>query len=149
LRGGHEAMDATLVQLGGGVAEPNWDLVQIDYRYGRLTIAAICRKHGITRGDLLLRAARHRWQTLRTDDTDRDILIGLMLGVLERQITHLENVEMTATGDKEVVVLGKLASTLEKLIDIEDRAKAPAGQGEDMQALRTKLARRIENLKRS
>ncbi len=86
---------------------------------------------------------------MRTDDTDRDILIGLMLGVLERQITHLENVEMTATGDKEVVVLGKLASTLEKLIDIEDRAKAPAGQGEDMQALRTKLARRIENLKRS
>jgi len=142
-------MDAAAGALSRGADEPNWDLVQIDYRMARLTIAAICRKHKINRGDLLLRALRHKWPTLRTGDTDREILIGMMLGVLEIQITHLETVDMTASGDKEVVVLGKLASTLEKLIDIEDRSKAPAGTGEDMQALRTKLARRIDSLKRA
>ena len=127
---------------------PNWDIVAEDYRWGRITIPAICRKHGIGRNELLQRAARHKWKTLRDDTTDRVILIGMMLGVLELQIGHLEGVDMTQTGDKEVAVLGKLATTLEKLIDIEDKSKAPAGTGENMQELRNKLARRIENLKR-
>ena len=129
-------------------AGPNWDIVFEDYYWGRITIPAICRKHGISRGELLQRAARHKWKTLRTHFTDRVILIGMMLGVLEQQIGHLEEVNMTRTGDKEVAVLGKLATTLEKLIDIEDKSKAPAGAGENMQELRNKLARRIENLKR-
>lgn len=130
-------------------AEPNWDTVAIDYQTGHLTLPALCRKHGITRSTLLLRATRHKWRTLRTEDTDRLILIDMLFGALERQIAHLETVEMTRTGDKEVVVLGKLAATLEKLVDIEDRSKAPAGSGENMKELRIKLARRIENLKRS
>jgi hypothetical protein len=129
-------------------AGPNWDIVAEDYYWGRITIPAICRKHGISRGELLQRAARHKWKTLRDDTTDRVILIGMMLGVLEQQIGHLETVNMTQIGDKEVAVLGKLATTLEKLIDIEDKSKAPAGTGENMQELRNKLARRIENLKR-
>ncbi|RYE81805.1 MAG: hypothetical protein EOP19_17810 [Hyphomicrobiales bacterium] len=127
---------------------PDWEGAALDYLYARLTIAAICRKYGVSRGELLQRAVRHKWKTLRTDDTDREILIGMMLGVLEQQIGHLEKTEMTQTGDKEVAVLGKLATTLEKLIDIEDKSRAPAGTGENMQELRNKLARRIENLKR-
>ena len=129
-------------------AGPNWDIAAEDYYWGRITIPAICRKHGVSRGELLQRAARHKWKTLRDDTTDRVILIGMMLGVLEQQIGHLEEVDMTRTGEKEVAVLGKLATTLEKLIDIEDKSKAPAGAGENMQELRNKLARRIENLKR-
>lgn len=130
------------------VAGPNWDLVAIDYCYPHLTIAALCRKHRITRGELMLRAARHKWKTLRADDTDRLILIWMLFGVMERQIGHLEETEMTPSGEKEAAVLGKLATTLEKLIDIEDKSKAPAGTGENMQELRNKLAQRIDNLKR-
>jgi hypothetical protein len=126
----------------------NWDIAAQDYYWGRLTIPAICRKHKTTRNELLQRAARHKWKTLRDDTTDRVILIGMMLGVLEQQIGHLETVEMTQTGDKEVAVLGKLATTLEKLIDIEDKSRAPAGAGENMQDIRNKLAQRIANLKR-
>jgi hypothetical protein len=126
----------------------NWDIVAEDYRWGRLTISAMCRKHRITRNELLQRAAKHKWKTLRDDTTDRDILIGMMLGVLEQQIGHLETNAMTNSGDKEVAVLGKLATTLEKLIDIEGRSKGPAGTGENMQEIRNKLARRIDNLKR-
>jgi len=128
--------------------EPNWDLVAVDYLYDHMTIPALCRRHRISRGELLRRAARHKWKTLRQHDTDRLILINEMLGVLELQIGHLEEAKMTQTGEKEVAVLGKLATTLEKLIDIEDKSKAPAGTGENMQELRNKLARRIENLKR-
>jgi hypothetical protein len=127
---------------------PNWDLVAVDYFYDHITIQALCRKHRITRGELLYRAMRHRWKTVRGNYTDRGILIGMMLGVLELQIGHLEEVEMTKTGEKEVAVLGKLATTLEKLIDIEDKSRRPAGTGENMQDIRNKLARRIENLKR-
>jgi hypothetical protein len=127
---------------------PNWDLIAVDYLYEHITIQALCRKHRITRGELLYRATRHKWKTLRGSYTDRGILIGMMLGVLELQIGHLEEVQMTKTGEKEVAVLGKLATTLEKLIDIEDKSRRPAGTGEDMQEIRNKLARRIENLKR-
>ena len=127
---------------------PNWDIVAEDYRWGRLTIPAICRKHGVARHELLQRAARNKWKTLRDAGTDREILIGMMLGVLEQQIGHLERIEMTQSGEKEVAVLGKLATTLEKLIDIEDRSKPRIGAGENMQEIRNKLAQRIENLKR-
>ena len=127
---------------------PNWDIVAEDYRWGRLTIPAMCRKHGIARNELLQRASKHKWKTLRDAGTDREILIGMMLGVLEQQIGHLETIEMTQTGEKEVAVLGKLATTLEKLIDIEDRSKPRVGAGENMQEIRNKLAQRIENLKR-
>lgn len=74
---------------------PNWDIVAEDYRWGRLTIPAICRKHRIARNELLQRAARNKWKTLRDAGTDREILIGMMLGVLEQQIGHLERIEMT------------------------------------------------------
>lgn len=127
---------------------PNWEIVAEDYKWARLTIPAICRKHGITANELLQRAARNKWKTLRDESTDRTILIGMLLGALEQQIGHLEGIEMTQSGEKEVAVLGKLASTLEKLIDIEDRAKPRAGSAVDMQEIRNKLAQRIENLQR-
>jgi hypothetical protein len=61
---------------------------------------------------------------------------------------------MTETGEKEVAVLGKLASTLEKLIDIDNAATAatqankPKAQRKDIEELRNKLAQRIAQLKR-
>lgn len=140
--------EAKLASQIVAVGTPNWDVVAEDYRWGRLTIPAICRKHRIARNELLQRAAKNKWKTVRDDNTDRDILIGMMLGALEQQIGHLETIEMTKSGEKEVAVLGKLATTLEKLIDIEDRSRTPAGTREDMQEIRNKLARRLENLKR-
>jgi hypothetical protein len=130
----------------------DWDLVRVDYEALGITRAAICRKHGITRAELAAKAKLSRWSAARTNDTDRAILIGMMLGVLEAQIGQLEAAaEMTATGDKEVAVLGKLATTLEKLIEIEDKGQgnaAPRRATADMKALRNKLARRIDQLKR-
>jgi hypothetical protein len=81
---------------------------------------------------------------------DRGAIIGRMFRLLDRQIIQLEH-DMTSTGEKEVAVLGKLASTLEKLIDIDNAETAgqPArGPGKDMRDLRNKLAARIEQLKR-
>lgn len=143
-----EQAESALQAIAPAKLGPNWDIAAEDYYWGRLTIPAVCRKHGISRNELLQRAARHKWKTLRDNTTDRKILIGMMLGVLEQQVGHLEIIEMTQSGEREVAVLGKLATTLEKLIDIEDRSKAPAGTAENMQELRNKLARRIENLKR-
>ena len=49
---------------------------------------------------------------------------------------------MTHTGEKEAAVLGKLASTLEKLIEIDDAAagKPKPAQGRKMRDLRDQLA---------
>ena len=143
-------------ELGSEAAQPpvrrvNWDLVRIDAEGRGITRAAICRKHGITRAELAAKARTSKWNFSGGNDTDRAILIGMMLGVLEAQIGQLETSDMTTTGEKEVAVLGKLATTLEKLIDIEDKGRPPtepAGHGEDMKALRNKLARRIDQLKR-
>jgi hypothetical protein len=49
----------------------NWDTVAIDYGYAEMTIGAICRKHAISRAELLQRAKAHRWPTQRTQSTDR------------------------------------------------------------------------------
>jgi hypothetical protein len=130
-----------------GAREVNWDIVALDYRYGHITKPAICRKHGITLGELNLRASTHKWVTDRTPDTDREILIGMMFGVIETQIGRLETSDVTAGNEKEVAVLGRLATTLEKLIDIEDKGRPVSGHGENMKDLRNKLARRIEQLK--
>ena len=73
-----------------------------------------------------------------------------MFRLLERQIKQLEE-NMTQTGEKEVAVLGKLASTLEKLIDIDnaelERSRTAHRSARKCSNLRNKLAQRIAQLK--
>lgn len=131
---------------------PDWAAIKLDYEYGAITQGAICDKHGITRGMLTRRARRDLW-TLRFATTipDRATIIRRLFHLLEKQTIQLEE-HMTTTGEKEVAVLGKLASTLEKLIAI-DNAETGSRPGrtedKDMKELRNKLARRIAQLKRA
>jgi hypothetical protein len=128
----------------------DWQAVRGDYE-GRVgTTAEIARRYGISTKTLNTRAVIDGWAMRNIRRTiDRGAIIARMFRVLERQIIQLEK-DMTETGEKEVAVLGKLASTLEKLIDI-DAAAAPekaAAQSSDIKELRHKLAQRIAQLKR-
>lgn len=113
-----------------------------------LTLDAIADKHGITRSALSWRVKRHLWSMRnRSPATDRGQLIGRMFRVLERQIVQLET-QMTKTSDKEVALLGTMARTLEKLMALDgSKTKALSKQPRrDIQALRNKLAERLDRL---
>jgi hypothetical protein len=127
----------------------DWDAVRRDYEGRRGTTAEIARRYGTATKTLSTRATVGGWvrRNIR-HSVDRSGIIARMFRVLERQIIQLEK-DMTQTGEKEVAVLGKLASTLEKLIDIDTAAKPqqPTAEVEDMKELRNKLAQRIAQLK--
>jgi hypothetical protein len=129
-----------------------WDRVRADFEGDGVTEAGICRRYGITHDELWLRAAKNKWKREhRLNGLDRVILIRQMFGLLETHIVKLETTEMTEVGDKETAVLGKLVSTLDKLIEIEGRAGAKTGpeDAKEMRDIRNKLARRIDRLKQA
>ena len=131
----------------------DWDAIRLDYESDALTSIGICRKYGIGHDVLATHARRSKWYgEHRSNGLDRSILIRQLFGVLETQIKHLEGVEMTTTGEKEVAVLGKLAATLEKLLELDSKAvnKRPdAAQTKEMQDLRNKLIKRLEAFKQA
>ncbi|HTJ57004.1 MAG TPA: hypothetical protein VL418_05500 [Devosiaceae bacterium] len=131
--------------------KPDWEAVRADYEGEGGTLDAICARHGISRSALSWRAKHHLWsQRNRTGNVDRPQIIKRMFRLLEMQLIQLEK-DMTQTGDKEVAVLGKLASTLEKLIEIDNAAaeKPKPTRSKEIHDLRNKLAQRIEQLKRA
>lgn len=138
-------------RLSAVAPDLDWDAVRHDYESDALTTIGICKRYGIGHDVLAAHARRARWfGEHRTDGLDRTILIRQLFGVLETQIKHLEGIEMTTTGEKEVAVLGKLAATLEKLIEIDGKAatKRPSpAQTKEVQEFRNKLVKRIEEFK--
>jgi hypothetical protein len=127
-----------------------WDAVRKDFESDGLTDAGLCRKHNVDHDELWQHARKNKWRTEhRENGLDRIILIRLLFGLLERHIQKLEKVEMTEVSEKEAAVLGKLVSTMDKLIEIEGRTGRTTGPREtrEMQDLRNKLARRIDRLK--
>ena len=127
----------------------DWAAVRADYETGEETLAVIAARHGTTPSALSWRAKKQLWPSrYRTGNVDRPQIIKRMFRVLELQVLALEG-NMEQTGEKEVAVLGKLASTLEKLIDIDNAASATKPRArKDIEELRNKLAQRIAQLKR-
>ena len=129
----------------------DWAAVRVEYEAGKEPVLAICAKYGVTHGAINWRIKKELWTPRKTTShVGRPQIIKRMFRVLELQLLALEG-NMAQTGEKEVAVLGKLASTLEKLIDIDNAATAaakPRAQRKDIEELRNKLAQRIAQLKR-
>ena len=129
-----------------------WQDIRYAYEATDEPVLDLCARHGLSVRTLYERARIEAWTPRHQPAAvDRIGIINRMFSLLDRQILHLER-NMTATGEKEVAVLGKLASTLEKLIDIENASaahKAKAMPRKDITDLRNKLAERIEQLKRA
>jgi hypothetical protein len=126
----------------------DWEAVRIDYEAKVLPVRQVAEQHGVAQWAMLHKAKAEGWKPRSVSrSVDRAGIIARMFRLLERQIIQLER-DMDKTGEKEVAVLGKLASTLEKLIEI-DRAERPQPptRHKDMQELRDKLALRIAQLK--
>lgn len=135
--------------------EPDWITIRAEYESDDDTIIAISERHNVPTSTIYSRASREMWPRRRAHTTRRSVLIGRMFALLEQQIQRLEidmaKREHPEGSDKEVAVLGNLTRNLEKLIelDIKDKAGRPKPADKtEMEALRKKLATRIEQLKR-
>lgn len=129
-------------------ADIAWAPIRIDYEARGLTLNAVSEKHGVPLDRLQDHARKAKWQRDDSDVTDRRILINQLLALLERQIKQV-NDEMKTTGEKEVAVLNKLATSLEKLIAMdkaEASQKAGGTETREMADIRIKLAKRINAL---
>jgi hypothetical protein len=125
-----------------------WDRIRTDWISPAVTLAGIADKHDVSAEDILHHAKKSKWPP-RPEGIDALILIRRLLGVLERQIEHLKEMTMTASGEKEAAVLGRLTQNLGKLIDLQkDAARGPEQETEtaEMLDLRNKLAERINAL---
>jgi uncharacterized protein YjcR len=139
----------SLAELGNPAPVFDWAAIKSDYEAGGMTVTAVAEKHGVAIAALHAERKRAGWTLRRiVSTTNRTSLIGRMFRLLDRQITQLEET-MAKSGDKEVAVLGNLARTLEKLIEIEDAEKpkrSTKAHSKDMQDIRRKLEKRIDDL---
>ena len=128
-----------------------------DYEGGKGSQVVIAARYGLTLSALKWRIKRDVWKTrYRSKSVDRPQIIKRMFRVLELQVKDLE-MEMARmaqddkrSGDREVAVLGRLASNLETLmkLDAKTERKPRARREKEIQLIREKLTRRIENLVR-
>jgi hypothetical protein len=129
----------------------NWELVRLQVRAGEMTRNRICAEHGITAQRLAARIKENRWD-VDEDATERDrtILLGWGYRVLERLLIQLAECEMSETGEREGVALGRLMTSLDRMIALETRItgrKPTPRQSREMVELRAKIAKRLDELK--
>jgi hypothetical protein len=141
----------------GGVAHASddedavafWAPIQIDYEAGAESLKAIAAKHGITLSQLTWRARRRLWRPRHLSRrAGGSSLLARLFRLLERQVHQMEQ-ERSPMGEKEAAVLGRVATTLEKLIQLERTAvppKATKPHTKDLEELRKKIAQRFEEI---
>ena len=135
--------------LGRFAARPVDDVEAIrrDYEESNKTRAQICADHNISPPALQRVITQGIWRRRAPRRVDPNDLMMRMFVVLGDQLTSLEK-DMTKSGTAEAAVLGKLATTLDRLIAIK-RAEAkhqPRQQSREIDELRSKIAERIAEL---
>lgn len=132
-------------------AEIDWPAIRVAYEAKEKPVDAIAAEFSVQRSAIYNRARRDGWQARKPNKpASRQNLIARLSAMLESQIAHLETT-MTPGDDKEIALLGTMARTLEKLIELDkkdERAKPAAARDREMTAMRKKLAARINDLKK-
>lgn len=125
----------------------DWVAVRIAYEARDETEVQIRQRFSITEGKLRRRREKEHWIKRSARTIERGTLVMAMMRVLARQITILEK-QMTGPIDKEATLLGTMAKTLEKLMELEKADAAQRPTQKDLTDLRNKVAKRIEQLTR-
>ncbi len=120
--------------------------VRADYLGRTLSNEQIIEKHGISLSALHRLVVAEHWEPRAPRRIDPNDLAMRMLGLLENQVLYLED-NMTKVGATEAAVLGKLAMTLDKLIEIRRAEnRYPRRAAEEIEGLRSKIAERLAEL---
>lgn len=129
----------------------DWERVRLQVKAGEMTRQRICAEHGITMQRLARRIKEMKWDVDQdATDHDRKILVGWLYQVFEKQVIHLFEADMSASGERESMLLGRLALNLDRMIALDIRVtgkKPTARQTKEMTALRAKIAKRLDELK--
>lgn len=128
----------------------DWDKVRLDVKVAELTRNQICAKYHITTKRLANRIRENKWD-VEEDATvhDRKIIIENLFLAVERQVGHLLEGQMSDSGERESALLGRLVTTLDRLISVDARVtgkKPTQRQSKEMTELRTKIAKRLDEL---
>lgn len=138
-----------------------WRRVQTAYEAGEVSVTEIAASFAVSRSSLLWRAKRDLWKRRNRTQTgaDRPTIIRRLFRVLEMQVMHLEaemddmNRSETRSGEREIELLGKLAANVDKLIKLETATARPEKDDgysdQELAEMRDKLARRLDQLKRT
>lgn len=130
--------------------EVDWVAVRSDYEAGIMTRNEIAHRHRIRRALLDERIRSQRWGLGRSEVEERKTIIELLFWAIERHARHLGEVDLAGSSDKEVAVLQKLATSLDRLISLDAKAsgKAPdARQSRELGELRGRIAKRLGELR--
>lgn len=129
------------------IDDVDWVAVRIAYEAREETEAEIRQRFGITENRLRRRREKELWIKRSARRVERGTLVMAMMRLLARQIVLLEK-QMTGPIDKEAALLGTMAKTLEKLMELEKADAAQRPSQKDLTDLRNKVAKRIEQLSR-
>lgn len=122
----------------------DWAVIRQEYEARLFVPAMICQRHNITPAQLRYRRLSEGWLSCWARVVTKADLVARMLKVLDKQVRRLENA-VSEPIDKQANVLGTMAKTLDKLIELgaAERNVEPATR-KDMTDLRAKLAKRID-----
>lgn len=128
-----------------------WDVIRLQVKLGELTRNRICAEHGITPQRLARHIREKKWDVEGDADAqDRVILVGKLMRALEHEIDRIvENRVIDSDGTRETAMLGRLTTTLDRLITLETRVKGrppTPKQSKEMTELRAKIAKRLDAL---
>lgn len=132
----------------------DWAPILADHESGRFrTQKELAGHYGVSTKALSNRITASRVEPVsdRADIIDRLVrLVDLQVADFQREM-HAMRTENRRSGEKEVVLLGKIAANLEKLMAMEAGSIRPRNgkqRTKDIVDLRSKLIERIEHLKR-
>ena len=129
---------------------PDWEAVKTDY-FGGEKMTDIYLRHRITKGLFDAQRQRAGWPLRNKGKVNREKLVGRIFWLINNQIAAMEK-DMDAGKQADVAVLNQLVGSLGRLIRFETgsvRTDKRRGRTTDLQDIREKLVRRIEELKRN
>jgi hypothetical protein len=126
-----------------------WEPVKEAY-FGGERILDVCAHFGITKGEFDYYRRQAGWPMRNKAPVNRERLVGRIYWLMNKHIAAMER-ELDAGNQKDVAVLNQLVGSLSKLMRFEASARGDAKHAKaagDLNDIREKLVRRIEELKR-
>jgi hypothetical protein len=133
------------------MTEVDWALVRADYERRDFTLAQIEANYGITRHDINKRRQVEGWTPRRDTVATRQQIMTRVYRILDRQTRKMDAALEKGSDMYSMNDLASVTRTLEKLISLskaETRRKNNPPESPLMEALRKKLADRIEQINR-
>lgn len=129
---------------------PDWAAIRTAYETTPERLTQLAARFEVHWQAINARVQREGWSHHDAGKSgDRQSLIDRLITMLERQIGYLE-ASMKTSDEKEVTLLGNMARTLEKLIDLDAKVagkKPDKKRDRELEDIKRKLADRIDQLR--